>query len=140
MKTKDSHDHMSHETNYMFPFLCLLFSLFCCFAVSVFVGVFLFCLLISGVFVVFSCALFLFLFGVPLYLPDQKNTSGMRGPTMSCFSTVGRTNVSVLGATVRPSMGGYDSKTHGLWCLLGTQVVLPAVCRNGNCPEGLLFT
>ena len=92
------------------------------------VGVFLFCLLKSGVFVVFcflkflffSCVLFLFLFEVPIV------PSGMRGPTMSCCimhglhrrpgacATSDHTVASVLGANVRPSMGGYDSKTDGL--------------------------
>ena len=52
--------------------------------------------------------------------------SGMRGPTMSCCimhglhrwpgacATSDHTVASVLGANVRPSMGGYDSKTDGL--------------------------
>ena len=111
---------------YMFPCFYLLSVFYCC-VVSVFVYVFLFCLLKSGVFVVFclfvfcfSCALFLFLFGVSLYL------SGMRGPTMSCCimhglhrwpgacATSDHTVVSVFGANVCPSMGGYDSKTDGL--------------------------
>ena len=98
-------------------FLCIFVLWFVCFIVFLF-----FCG--DGVFsVLFFLCLSVFAWGA--IVSDKKNTSGICvDPPCNVLSCIGCTVGRVLGANVPPCfcMGGYDSKTHGLLCLLDTQV------------------
>ena len=111
---------------YMFPCFYLLSVFYCCVA-SVFVYVFLFCLLKSGGFVVFCFFVFLFFpvlcscFCLGCHCTYQVCVDPPCHVVSCMGCTVGRVLallvtilVSVFGANVCPSMGGYDSKTDGL--------------------------
>ena len=98
-------------------FLCLFALWF------VFLIVFLFFCGGGVCFVLFFLRLSVFAWGA--IVSNKKNTSGICvDPPCNVLSRIGCTVGRVLGANVPPCfcMGGYDSKTHGLLCLLDTQV------------------